>query len=140
MLVGAGLHWAEGAKDKPYDRRECLVFVNSDPDMIRLFLRWLALFDVSRDRLRCHVMIHESADVEGAERYWADLLGIGVTDLGKTALERHNPKTVRKNVGEAYRGCLAIYVRQSAELYRRVEGCWYGIVEGGAGQPGPMSD
>lgn len=129
MLVGAGLYWAEGTKDKPHARRERIVFVNSDPSMIRFFLRWLALFDVSREQLRCHVMIHESAEVEGAERYWADLVGIDVADLGKTVLKRHNPKTVRKNVGEAYRGCLAVYVRRSAELYRRVEGWWYGIVD-----------
>lgn len=103
MLVGVGLYWAEGEKDKPDGRCECLIFVNSDPGMIRLFLRWLTLFDVGRDRLRCHVMIHESADVEAAERYWADLVGVDVADLGKTALKRHNPTTARKNVGEVSR-------------------------------------
>ena len=44
--------------------------------------------------------IHETADVEAA----------------------HNPKTVRKNVGERYRGCLRIDVRRSSDLYRKIEG------------------
>ncbi len=39
------------------------------------------------------------------------------------ALKRHNPKTVRKNVGESYHGCLRIDVRRSADLYRKIE-CW----------------
>lgn len=47
----------------------------------------------------------------------------------KTTLKRHSPKTVRKNVGDCYRGCLVIKVLKGAELYRRIEGSWYGIVE-----------
>ncbi len=37
-------------------------------------------------------------------------------------LKRHNPKTVRKNVEEDYHGCLRVAVRNSAELYRKIEG------------------
>jgi transposase len=128
FLLGVGLYWAEGSKDKEYDRRECVTFVNSDPEMIEVFLRRLDLLGVERGRLRFTVMIHETADVAGAEGYWADLVGSDRAAFYKTTLKRHNPKTVRKNVGESYRGCLAIKVRQSAELYRRIEGAWYGIV------------
>ena len=37
-------------------------------------------------------------------------------------LKRHNPKTVRKNIGDDYHGCLRIDVRRSSGLYRRIEG------------------
>ncbi|MEU3054927.1 hypothetical protein [Streptomyces griseus] len=130
FLLGVGLYWAEGTKDKPHARRERVAFVNSDPGMIKIFLAWLALMDVSSERLRFHVMIHESADVTSAERYWADLTGSDVSTFGKTTLKKHNPKTNRKNVGEHYRGCLVIHVQQSADLYRRIEGWWCGIVDG----------
>ncbi|MFD5075879.1 hypothetical protein [Streptomyces sp. NPDC058371] len=127
-LLGVGLYWAEGAKDKSYDRREKVTFVNSDPGMIEVFLRWLDLLGVERDRLRYSVMIHENADVKGAEEYWANLVEADPSAFYKTTLKKHNPKTVRKNVGAAYHGCLAVNVRQSADLYRRIEGAWYGIV------------
>ncbi|MCX4454645.1 hypothetical protein OG585_18455 [Streptomyces sp. NBC_01340] len=130
FLVGVGLYWAEGAKDKPYSRREQVLFVNSDPGMISVFLAWLDLLHVERERLRFRVMIHESADVPAAERYWADHVGADGGSFNKTTLKKHNPKTVRKNVGDTYRGCLVIYVLQSADLYRRIEGAWYGIVLG----------
>ncbi|GGR62644.1 MULTISPECIES: hypothetical protein [Streptomyces] len=130
FLVGVGLYWAEGAKDKPYNRRESVTFVNSDPGMIRIFLAWLDLLRVERERLRFNVMIHEKADVEGAERYWADLVGADTSAFYKTTLKRHNPKTVRKNIGDTYRGCLVIKVLKGADLYRRIEGTWYGIVLG----------
>ncbi|MEV4446518.1 MULTISPECIES: hypothetical protein [Streptomyces] len=128
FLVGVGMYWAEGSKDKPYDRRENVTFVNSDPGMIETFLRWLDLLGVERDRVRYCVMIHETADVAGAEQYWANLVGADRSAFNKTTIKKHNPKTVRKNVGASYRGCLTIKVRQSADLYRRIEGWWYGIV------------
>jgi hypothetical protein len=143
FLVGVGLYWAEGSKDKPYRRTEVLQFIKSDPDMIRVFLRWLTLLNVAPDRLTLRVSIHvtlrvsihESADVEAAEKYWAGIVGIDVSAFSRATLKRHNPRTVRKNTGETYHGCLAIYVRQSADLYRRMEGAWYGIVEGATRQP-----
>ncbi|GAA1917931.1 hypothetical protein GCM10009837_48810 [Streptomyces durmitorensis] len=128
LLVGVALYWAEGSKDKPYDRRENVTFVNSDPGMIQVYLAWLDLLAVERRHLRFSVMIHESADVAAAERYWADLVGVDRATFNKTTLKKHNPKTVRKNVGAAYRGCLVVKVLQGADLYRRIEGTWYGIV------------
>ncbi|WP_335940148.1 hypothetical protein [Streptomyces sp. PTD5-9] len=130
FLAGVTLYWAEGAKDKTYSRRESLLFINSDPNVITLYLRWLELLGVTRERLHLRVSIHESADVAGAERFWADLTGVPVTSFQKATLKKHNPRTVRKNTAETYRGCLIIYVIKSAELYRRVEGTWYGIVLG----------
>ncbi|GGO88379.1 hypothetical protein [Wenjunlia tyrosinilytica] len=128
FLVGVGLYWAEGTKSKPHARREYIQFVNSDPDVLKLFLRWLELLGVEGGRRRFTVSIHESGQVAEAERYWADLAGVPIESLGKTVIKKHNPKTVRKNVGDSYRGCLAVYVSDSADLYRRIEGWWYGIV------------
>ena len=130
FLVGVSLYWAEGSKDKSYARRENVTFINSDPGVIKVYLAWLDLLEVERERLRFSVMIHESGDVLGAEQHWADLVGVEASTFNKTTLKKHNPKTVRKNVGDDYRGCLVIKVLQGADLYRRIEGWWCGIVGG----------
>ncbi|AMW15353.1 hypothetical protein A4E84_16410 [Streptomyces qaidamensis] len=128
FLLGVGLYWAEGTKDKPHARRERVTFVNSDPNMIRVFLAWLDLLEVDRSHITYRVMIHESADIEAAETYWAEITEAHRDSFGKTTVKRHNPKTVRKNTGDEYRGCLVLTVQRSAELYRRIEGWWSGIV------------
>ncbi|MFI6689820.1 hypothetical protein [Streptomyces sp. NPDC050485] len=130
FIAGVALYWAEGAKDKTYRRSEQLQFINSDPNVIKLYLRWLELLGVSRERMRFRVSIHESANVAEAEQFWADLAGVDASTFQRATLKRHNPRTTRKNVTEAYRGCLVIYVTKGAELYRRMEGAWYGIVLG----------
>ncbi|KUO18926.1 hypothetical protein [Streptomyces dysideae] len=136
FIAGVALYWAEGSKDKSYRRTEVLQFINSDPNVIKLFLRWLELLEVTRDRLTLRVSIHVTADVEAAENFWAEIVGVDVSALSKATLKKHNPRTVRKNTSDAYHGCLAIYVRQSADLYRRMEGAWYGIVGGAVRRPG----
>lgn len=130
FLVGVALYWAEGSKDKAWDRREYPKFINSDPDVITLHLSRLELLGVRRDRLRLQVSIHEGADLEAAERYRSELTGVERTQFNKPVRKRHDPRTSRKNTGDAYRGCLAVHVRGGADLYRRMEGSWYGIVLG----------
>ncbi|MFJ9118221.1 hypothetical protein ACIRJO_22015 [Streptomyces sp. NPDC102394] len=139
FTAGVALYWAEGSKDKPYARRENVLFVNSDPGVIRLYLAWLDLLGVERERLSYRVMIHVTGDVQGAKRFWADLVGIDVSALQKTTIKKHNPKTIRKNVGENYRGCLVIRVSQGAELYRRIEGWWTGMVDAATGITAALS-
>ncbi|MGW3041562.1 hypothetical protein ACWC9T_16325 [Kitasatospora sp. NPDC001159] len=129
FLVGVALYWAEGTKDKPYDRREYVQFVNSDPDVVSVFLAWLALLGVCRSRWRLRVMIHESADTLAAERYWAGISGVPVEGFQPTTLKKHRPRTMRKNTGAGYHGCLVVSVVGSADLYRRIEGWWIGIAD-----------
>ncbi|MET9429923.1 MULTISPECIES: hypothetical protein [unclassified Streptomyces] len=128
FIAGVTLYWAEGTKDKTYQRRESLQFINSDPNVITLYLRWLALLEVPRERMRFRLSIHESADIAEAEEFWADLVGVDASTFQRATLKKHNPRTTRKNTTDAYRGCLVIYVTKSADLYRRMEGAWYGIV------------
>jgi transposase len=122
IIAGAVAYWCEGSKSKPHCRREQIDFINSDARLIELFLRFLDVVGVGRDRLICRLSIHESGDVETAQKFWMDLTGLPPAQFRRPTLKRHNPTTVRKNVGEDYRGCLVIKVRRSAELYRQVEG------------------
>jgi transposase len=123
LIAGAVAYWCEGTKSKPYrPRKDSVVFINSDPGLIRLFLRFLTVTGVTPDRLICRVHIHESADVEGAQQFWRELTGLPEDQFREPTLKRHNPKTVRKNTGEDYRGCLIVSVRRSVDLYRQIEG------------------
>ena len=126
-MIGVGLYWAEGSKSKPYDRRERITFRNSDPTMIGAFMKWLALLGVDSSSCRFRVQIHESADVDRAERFWSELVEVPRDRFSRATLKRHRPQTNRLNVGDGYNGCLVITVLQSAALYRSVAGWWQGI-------------
>ncbi len=135
FLVGSALYWAEGSKDKPYRRQERVVFTNSDEQMIRVFVAWLRLLAVPPEHLRYRVAIHETADVEGAVRYCADVVGVQPSTLLRPTIKRHKAKPGRRNVGDSYHGCLVIRVLQSAVLYQQIDGWWQGIARGALNIP-----
>ena len=68
------------------------------------------------------------ADPEG---FWRDVTGAEPAQFQRPTIKRHNPKTVRKNVGDDYHGCLIVGVSQSADLYRRIEGWVRAAVKSG---------
>ena len=68
-------------------------------------------------------------------RWWAEAVGVPPNRFRPASFKKHNPRTVRRNVGERYRGCLAVSVRESRDLYWRGLH-WYveGLVAGMTGE------
>jgi hypothetical protein len=127
-LLGAVAYWCEGTKSKPWQPNRCRVtFVNSDPVLIRLFLRFLESWGEDRQTMKYRISIHESADPEAAGRWWAEVVGVPFEIFRRPTLKTHNPSTVRHNIGEPYRGCLIVDVPDSRQLYWRIEGLMRGI-------------
>src|ERR1700733_11476032 len=122
LIAGAIAYWCEGAKSKPHRPSERVIFTNSDPSLIRFFLRFLEAGGTAAENLAFRIYIHESADARSAEIFWLKVTGAQPDQFLTPALKRHNPKTVRKNVGDDYHGCLRIEVRQGSDLYRKIEG------------------
>lgn len=122
LIAGVIAYWCEGAKSKPWRRNDRVIFINSDPGLITLFLRFLEIAGVAKDQLTYRLSIHVSADVPAAERFWLEVTSAEPGQFQKPSLKRHNPRTVRKNVGDDYHGCLIVAVRLSAVLYQRIEG------------------
>lgn len=139
FLLGVVAYWCEGSKAKPWAPSESVSFINSDPRLIQLFLRWLERLGYGTEDLSCNISIHENADLDAAASYWQDVTGISREQFGRPTLKRHRPKTIRRNTGEDYVGCFIIRVRRSTELNRRIAGWWAGIAEAVETLPGTLS-
>lgn len=135
LIVGAIAYWCEGAKSKGPKYGAHVAFINSNPDLIRFFLRFLTVAGVADDQVIFRVSIHEGAGVLAAQRYWQEVTGAHPAKFQKPTLKRHKPKTSRRNTGADYHGCLRIDVLRSADLYHRIEG-W---VRAGTSNLGPSA-
>jgi transposase-like protein len=129
FVAGVIAYWAEGTKAKPWRPTTLVCFMNSDPGLILLFIRWLQLLGVGLDSLKFRISIHESADVPAATEFWSNVIGVTANRFQRPTLKRHNPKSVRRNVGDTYHGCLVITVGKSSRLYRRIAGWFEGLVQ-----------
>ena len=128
LLLGAVTYWCEGSKSKPWARNDRLTIINSDPGLLRLFLRFLQLGGFRLGDLDYRVHIHETADAEAAAEWWAEELSVPLERFRRPTIKKHLPLTRRGNVGADYHGCLVIVAPKSRALYWRMEGLVQAIV------------
>jgi transposase len=93
-MSGCLLYWAEGAK-----RRNSLIFVNSDPEMMVLFMRFLReemQIAESTISLVIHCHYQDLVEIQRIENYWLTLLQLPSDCLGKTQIKKGS--LIRKNI------------------------------------------
>jgi hypothetical protein len=76
LIAGAALYAGEGAKTDG-----AVMFANSDPQMVVLFLR--RFFAVDEARLKARLYLHEGLDLDEAVRFWSKLTSIPPEQFGK---------------------------------------------------------
>ena len=129
-LLGVAMYWAEGAKQKPWNVSASVIFSNSDPAAVRLFVRWVAeCCGVAESWLTFELFLHETADGQRALDYWRQALGLSADRLFRIRWKRHRPVTRRMNVGDSYHGLIRVRVARSTALNRRIAGWVLGVSE-----------
>lgn len=129
-LMGTMLYWAEGSKEKETNPGLSIKFGNSDPYMVKLFLKWLFdVFGLNRDRIRFEIYIHENYKhrLDSVKKFWAEVTKFDLTNFQTVYFKRHGVRTNRKNVGDDYHGLLRVGVRASSHLNRKITGWIEGI-------------
>ena len=129
-LIGAALYWAEGNKQRERSVSTGVLFGNSDPQMLRVFIAWLALLDISSTDLMYELYLHTSrtSQVEEFKKWWAKQLGIHTSELTRIYYKKGSIKTNRTNTADLYHGLIRIKVKSSTSLNREVSGYIAGIV------------
>lgn len=127
-VAGVVAYWSEGAK-----RSSGLELSNSDPELVRLFIRWLKRYlDVDADRLTVQMHLHSGQDDGERRAYWSRLLSIPETQFQRTFVKKEGTGH-RKNL--LYNGTVKVRVRRSRTLLYRVMG-WI-AASSGIGDDGP---
>lgn len=81
-LACAMLYLCEGSK---YPARRCLTFGNSDPEVIRLFLKLLRdNFSVDETKFRCQIMHRWDQDLNELSHFWSKVTEIPLRQFHKS--------------------------------------------------------
>lgn len=130
-LIGTALYWAEGGKEKEWRPSGSMVdFSNSDPQMARLFIRWLeSVCRVRREDIRVSIYIHETSKYRLPEviAHWSKWTDFPKSEFRYVYFKKNKPKTKRKNIGQTYFGNVRIRVASSSVLLRTIAGWVQGI-------------
>ena len=104
FTLGLSLYWAEGAK-----KSSNFQFMNSDPKMIRLMVKWVELFlEVPRLEQWYRLFMHKPYADEKCEEFWSHVIRVPLKNFKKTVY-KPTPHSVKKN--PLYKGCLRVSVR-----------------------------
>jgi len=83
FILGFALYWAEGAKTK----RSTLYIANTDPFMLKVYMKWLKLIGVDKKQLKFKLHIYRDMDEKKAIYFWVKTLGIESSQFRKTYIK-----------------------------------------------------
>lgn len=124
-LMGTMLYWAEGAKAKDNNVSARVLFSNSDPLMIKVFLKWVReILGVVDEDIIISLYIHETKKAQIGEMisYWAFATGFPASKFDKIYFKKNKIGTNRKNIGENYFGLIRVCIKRSTDLNRKIAG------------------
>lgn len=99
-LFCALLFWCEGSKSN-----NSLKFTNSDPQLIKLFLKLLrAGYTIDEKKFRALMHLHQYHNETRQRHFWQEITGIPKEQFNRSYMKPNTGKNKRKN----YPGCLAI--------------------------------
>lgn len=121
FTLGVALYWAEGSK-----RTTNFQFINSDPDIIKLMIRWCEKYmDVKKEDLKIRLFMHEVYANEDCEGFWEQITGISKALFQKTI---YKPTRLSFKKNPNYKGCLRITINRIESLRKVL--AWKNLVVG----------
>lgn len=130
LVIGVSLYWGEGAKQKEHNISQKVKFSNSDYRMVKVFLIWLKeICSIPESDLSFRISLHRTASnrKEEIKKYWSNMTEFSINNFQKIDWKFNKISKKRKNVGDKYHGVLNIYVKNSTNLNRKIDGWIEGI-------------
>ena len=89
FIGGLFLYWGEGTKASLYR----LEMTNTDPSMLKFFLRWLEIQNVDRLAVKVKLHLYSDMNIEYEEKYWSRELVISRKQFQKTQIKKSGRKS-----------------------------------------------
>ena len=129
-LIGIALYWAEGSKEKEYNRGSRIIFSNSDPYMIKFFVEWLLkAVSIPKGKIYFDIILHKNNKhrIKEVISHWSKYTNFPEEEFKHIYFKKNKIHTNRKNIGNNYFGLLRVMVRESSGLNRKIQGWTEGI-------------
>ncbi|TRZ80909.1 hypothetical protein D4R86_03605 [bacterium] len=95
-MLGLALYWAEGAKIGTTSKNYTVDFANSDPEMIRVFSKFLVKFyRVDKKKIRIYLYCHDEWKVKKFIKYWSGITKVPENQFTKPYIRKKIKKTKR---------------------------------------------
>ena len=105
FLAGLFLYWGEGTKRSNYS----VVLTNTNPAMLKLFIKWLELFNVKRKDLKIKLHLYSDMNIKKGLDFWSKELKIPLSQFRKTYVKKTSLKSITYKNGFGKGTCCAMF-------------------------------
>lgn len=114
LIAGLFLYWGEGTKVS----RSTIQLTNTDPSMLKFFIKWLEIFGAKKDNLKARLQLYSDMDISKQTVFWSSCLGIPLKNFHKPHIKKSllSSLTYKKSFGQGT--CSVSYY--NLELYEQV--------------------
>jgi hypothetical protein len=105
FLAGLFLYWGEGTK-----RSNCsVVLTNTNPSMLKLFIKWLELFNVKRKDLKIKLHLYSDMNIKESLDFWSKELKIPLSQFRKPYIKKTSLKSITYKNGFGKGTCCVMF-------------------------------
>ncbi len=113
FIAGFFLYWAEGGKT----RSGTIILTNTDPSMLKVYIKWLGMFNVDKNKLKIKLHIYRDMNEKKEIKFWCKELGLKKSQFQKTWVKnsKMTDLTYKNNFGHGT--CNVIYNNTVIAMY-----------------------
>lgn len=114
FIFGFVLYWAEGAKT----RVSSVALGNTDPAMLKFFIKWLKLLGVPKDKLTIKLHLYKDMNKKKTISFWCKILNVKSSQFIKPYVKDSKTTDLSYKNGFGHGTCNIVY--DNAEISRYV--------------------
>jgi transcriptional regulator with XRE-family HTH domain len=105
FLAGLFLYWGEGTKASNCST----VLTNTNPDMIKFFIKWLELFGIKRKNLKIKLHLYSDMNIKENLDFWSKELRIPISQFKKPYIKKTSFKSITYKNGFGKGTCCVMF-------------------------------
>lgn len=105
FLLGLFLYWGEGTKAQS----NSVALTNTNPAMLKFFIKWLELFNVKRKNLKVKLHLYSDMDIKKSIAFWSKELKIPISQFRKSYIKKTKFKSITYKHGFGKGTCSVMF-------------------------------
>ena len=105
FLSGLFLYWGEGTKAQ----KGSVTLTNTNPAMLKFFIKWLELFSVKRKDLKVKLHLYSDMNIKKSINFWSKELQISISQFRKSYVKKTKFKLITYKNGFGKGTCCVMF-------------------------------
>ena len=105
FLAGLFLYWGEGTKAA----NSSVVLTNTNPAMLKFFIRWLELLSIKRKDLKVKLHLYSDMNIRQSLDFWSKELKIPISQFRKPYIKKTSLKSITYKNGFGKGTCCVMF-------------------------------